>query len=445
MDLSLDAIQQFAPDDASAKAAKALVIPAKWPKLQYSEAALWGECQGSGAKPYLVQIDKSGPAFKCSCPSRKFPCKHGLALMLLWLQHQTAFANCEPPAWVCEWLNSRQSRAEKQETKKAEVVGKAATPTDPLTATKREAARRQRMAAGLTDLQRWLADNIRQGLVQLSMRPREFQEIAKRMVDAQLPGIAQRLRQLEQRVGADEDWPARILAAFGQLQLLIDGFQRLDSLPEIAQADLRTALGLSPDKDVVLASGETLTDTWLVLGQRVDEEDRLWVRRVWLQGRDTGRRALLLDFSHGTRRFDLTLITGTSLKMTLTFYPGSSPLRALVVDTPQVLPEALSPQASPSSQTLTDLTNTVAANPWQWPLPMVIDQVVPTPSHQGWQLVTSEQQSFPLRITDQDAWPLIAEAGGAPVTIFGEWDGEKLRPLSAWSAGLVWQEGATNP
>jgi uncharacterized Zn finger protein len=27
-----------------------------------------------------VSVDLSGPAFRCTCPSRKFPCKHGLAL-----------------------------------------------------------------------------------------------------------------------------------------------------------------------------------------------------------------------------------------------------------------------------------------------------------------------------------------------------------------------------
>ena len=83
MPRSVDEILQLAPDTASAKAAKGLVVPAKWPNLGATEAVLWGECQGSGSKPYQVQIDQSEPAFRCTCPSRKFPCKHGLALMLL--------------------------------------------------------------------------------------------------------------------------------------------------------------------------------------------------------------------------------------------------------------------------------------------------------------------------------------------------------------------------
>jgi hypothetical protein len=87
LNLSADELLRLAPDTASVKAAKGLVIPTKWPRLGYDEAAIWGECQGSGSKPYQTQIDLSEPAFRCSCPSRKFPCKHGLALGLLYLQH----------------------------------------------------------------------------------------------------------------------------------------------------------------------------------------------------------------------------------------------------------------------------------------------------------------------------------------------------------------------
>ena len=42
--------------------------------------------RGAGKTPYQVSVDLTGPAFRCSCPSRKFPCKHGLALLLLWVQ-----------------------------------------------------------------------------------------------------------------------------------------------------------------------------------------------------------------------------------------------------------------------------------------------------------------------------------------------------------------------
>ncbi len=49
-----------------------------------------GLCQGSGRQPYQARVDLAEPAFKCSCPSRKFPCKHGLALLLLFAKTDTA-------------------------------------------------------------------------------------------------------------------------------------------------------------------------------------------------------------------------------------------------------------------------------------------------------------------------------------------------------------------
>ena len=70
-------------------------------------AALWGECRGSAAAPYLTVIDLSGPAYRCSCPSRKFPCKHALALLLRWAEGTVPEAPGEPPGWAAGWLAAR--------------------------------------------------------------------------------------------------------------------------------------------------------------------------------------------------------------------------------------------------------------------------------------------------------------------------------------------------
>src|SRR4051812_47929336 len=95
----------LAPDPASAKAGQGLATARKWASLGFDGRAAWGECQGSGAKPYQVQVDLAEPAFKCSCPSRKFPCKHGIGLMLLFASD--AFARGARPAWVEQWLAGR--------------------------------------------------------------------------------------------------------------------------------------------------------------------------------------------------------------------------------------------------------------------------------------------------------------------------------------------------
>ncbi|MER7818614.1 SWIM zinc finger family protein, partial [Streptomyces sp. NPDC096153] len=75
----------LAPDMPSRKAGSRLGTAGPWSGTGGSGAgAVWGLCRGSGSTPYRTVVDTSGPAYQCSCPSRKFPCKHALGLLLLW-------------------------------------------------------------------------------------------------------------------------------------------------------------------------------------------------------------------------------------------------------------------------------------------------------------------------------------------------------------------------
>lgn len=77
-------IQSLAPDEPSMKSGKGLSVRNLWLTACRTERSLWGEIKGSGSKPYQTQVDLQNLAFKCNCPSRKFPCKHGIGLTLLW-------------------------------------------------------------------------------------------------------------------------------------------------------------------------------------------------------------------------------------------------------------------------------------------------------------------------------------------------------------------------
>src|SRR6267154_1101372 len=103
-------ILALAPDPASAKAGRELTVPRKWLSLGHDDLAAWGECQGSGAKPYQAQIELAEPAFRCTCPSRKFPCKHTLGLFLIFAGENAAMKKTTPPPWVADWLKSRTQR-----------------------------------------------------------------------------------------------------------------------------------------------------------------------------------------------------------------------------------------------------------------------------------------------------------------------------------------------
>jgi len=435
MDFSIEAIQQLSPDEASLKAARGLVNPAKWPLLGVNDRAFWGECQGSGSRPYQVQVDKSGPAFKCSCPSRKFPCKHGLALLLLHVQKSERFTSGELPAWVNDWLASRQEKAEKKTRVEA-------SPVDPAAKAKREMLRRQRMLAGLQELELWLKDQIRHGLARLGSDSNSSQALAARMIDAQLPSMARRVAAWPSIISRNNSWPEVLLAEFGEMQLLIDGFRRIELLPEPMQADLQTALGWVVDKEAVIADGEKICDDWLVLGQRIYEEDRLWARRVWLRAKITGRLALLLDFSHGNRQFENVFLTGSYATMTLAFYPGNAGLRALLTDNPEIKKLDVTDQWLPAEEDIVThlplLAARVAANPWQKPQPLLVSNALMHYNGKCVQLTGENGEMFSLQVSVESGWHLLAESGGKLLHVFGEWSGTQLVPLSAWNPCLVW-------
>src|SRR5882757_3261229 len=109
MVLSLAKIEALAPDQAALDAARKLFKPAAWPTLACDDAGLvWGEAQGSGATPYRVVVSEIDAGYKCTCPSRKFPCKHSLALMWIRAEGKLAFATGTPPQWVNDWLSRRR-------------------------------------------------------------------------------------------------------------------------------------------------------------------------------------------------------------------------------------------------------------------------------------------------------------------------------------------------
>jgi hypothetical protein len=172
----------LAPDPGSAKAAQAQARTAKWSETGASERAVWGLCQGSGKQPYQTTVDLSGPAYKCSCPSRKFPCKHALGLLLLWATGEVRPG--DEPEWVTSWVDQRAARAERPERKPGEVA-------DPLAAQQRASRRADRVSAGMAELASWLDDQVRQGLGGFDQRAYgELSRLAARMVDAQAPGVA---------------------------------------------------------------------------------------------------------------------------------------------------------------------------------------------------------------------------------------------------------------
>jgi SWIM zinc finger len=432
MNWTTEQIMALAPDAASAKAGQGLAAARKWLSLGVDEQAVWGLCQGSGKDPYQAQIDLTEPAFRCSCPSRKFPCKHGLGLFLLLAAQPTAFKEKKPPDWVVEWMASRAKRAEQREEKQARAEAGEKI-VDEAAQAKRAASREAKVAAGLRDLELWLRDIARGGLAAVGSQPPNFWErTAARLVDAQASGVGRLVREMAGVPASGEGWEARLLERLGKLYLLTEGFKRIAELPEATQADIRALIGWTQNQDELLRLDGT-RDRWLVLGQRVEEEDRLRVQRVWLWGERSGRAALILHFAHGQQPLDASFVTGAAIDAELAFFPGAHPLRAIVKQRhgAPAPPERISGYAK-ILDAHEAFTSAMAANPWLEKFPMSLLNVTPLRRGDAWFVRDAEGRALKLAPRFESGWTMLALSGGRGIDVFGEWDGDHLWPLSAF-------------
>jgi len=433
MDFTVEQITALAPDDSSVKAARKLLGPAKWRILQFNDEAIWGECKGSGKKPYLVRVDIQGPAFKCSCPSRKFPCKHSLALLFLLNSSRKQFTETDAPAWVAEWLESRRKRSEK----KARRAEKAAKPVDPKARKKRVDRRKENIQAGLKDLELWLLDILRQGLAALQSRePDYWNGFAARMVDAQAPGVGRIVRDMGDICSRGEpNWPARLTGMMGKLYLLAQGFSRFDALSPELQADLRTAVGWACSSEEVLERSDVLHDNFFVEGASLTDSEKIREQRIWLRGRKSGRSALLLNFAYGSQPLEVSVQSGADIEAEVAFFPGSEPQR--VIEKKRIATRN-NGESVPGFETINRAAEAIAAvcskNPWINRLPVRLDNVVPIERDNRSGFADKHNKWLPVHSGFRRFRHLAALSGGNPISVFCEWMEDSLLPLSCCSS-----------
>jgi hypothetical protein len=401
MPLDLKAIERLAPDQASLKAGAGLAKPAKWSGLGASRdgTLMWGECAGSGANPYRVMADLRDLGNKCTCPSRKFPCKHVIGLMWMEAQSLAPFPPADTPVWVTEWLARRRPGAAKaaaasepaaaknldaaqaQQEAQAAQEKQAAAPEDPKAAARREAAAAKRaedveraILETLDALEQWIGDQLRQGLSafidDVAVRCRR---IAARLVDGKAQALAGRVDELPSRLLAlpAGDRPRGAVAELSKLILLARAFRATPADPEI-----RRAVATSETREAVLSHPQALhaQGCWEVLAERVQtRRDGLVSQTVWLLNlsNDGPRFAMLLDFfpaSAGRRGSVWT--PGERFRAELVFYPGRHPLRAFLLQREVVAHEAGWPE--PQETLVEALTTPLLAQPWTLDLPLLL-------------------------------------------------------------------------
>ena len=423
--LTEDQILALAPDESSKKSGKDLANLSKWVTRAFDETALWGECQGSGSKPYQTQIDLQNIAFKCSCPSRKFPCKHGLGLFLLFARNNASFSKADAPAWVSEWISKRSEKKEKEIEKKDKPVDEAAQ-------AKRQQARQSKVKEGVEELQVWIKDIVRNGLLGIPEKGTQwFENMARRMVDAQAPGLANQIRTLADINFYKEGWQSLFLEQLVTLYLSSASFKHIDSLsPENVQ-DIRSLIGFTQSQEE-LKEQTGITDTWLVLSKQVSEVDNITTERFWLYGTKSGNYALVLQFIVRGQGATLSLSSGMFIEAELVFYPSSVPLRAII-------------KRQLSSSSVSDFTcfenwlkvsefetNLSVVLPVRGDRPYLVKQLKPVMFQNSWWLKDKDDFVMPIKNEHRIIWKLLSFGGGEAMDMAVIGKENSFEPVGIW-------------
>lgn len=351
MKLSTEHVEAIAPDQKSLAAASKLLKMNKWPQLaQGPEGLIWGSCQGSGANPYRVVADTTDLWYKCTCPSRKFPCKHALALFWLFAEKCESFAQGQdPPEWATQAVGRRRkgnAKADPKEKKadpsKSIAKASAAGQSEPKAKKKapskvKQAATRESAIQASYELENWIGDQLRSGLSQLLKDPASHcRRIAARLVDHKASALAGRVDELPARLLClpNEESLDALVAELSKWILLCRAFRNAPDREDLQRDFMR-----SESRDQLLENpiAPRVQSHWEVLGtQHNTRRDGLVQQSTWLlnlRESKKARVALLLDFfpaSSGARGSSFT--SGEQFYAELCFYPAPLLQRAVIVE-----------------------------------------------------------------------------------------------------------------
>ena len=467
--ISLEKIEAIAPDQASLVAARKLVKPSGWSGLSCDNAGLvWGECQGSGSSPYRVVISEIDAGYKCTCPSRKFPCKHNLALMWMRAEGKVPFHSAQSPEWVRDWLRRRRpspagadaaedeavpqlkslSQATAQQTEEMDPKAEARA------AAARDRSRRERedaVLAGLDDLDLWLVDQVDAGLAGFAQHAsKSCRSIAQRLVDAKASGLASRLDNLPNRIyGLPEHLRATAaLEQMGQLHLLAAAYRRQDDLNADLRADVRREIGWTQSRESLLSeeTAPSFSGFWRVVGALSEvQPDRLRRLETWLWREEVTegpRTAVLLDFvplASGQTRGAYR--AGERVGATIVYYPSARLLRALLKEITSPAQECSAPLDFPNATlaaAMAEYEDALGSVPWINVWPMRFHDARLRRSRDRTFICSAQDESVALPLMTSQATSAAPLLALERVDGFGLWDGYSFRlcfaqtPLGPW-------------
>lgn len=490
MTLDQAAVQAFAGSPDAFSRGKQLAADANWVRYGVmTDQLVWGECQGSGSTPYEVSFRLNDRKYKCTCPSRQQPCKHVVGLLLRYVQQACAIHADPPPEWAQKRLQQTSRTSSKKTSTTASTsddsstttpsdtgsdgptgtndtktgsppAGKAtvhpagssqgtqtngtapsaveqSTPSSGL-AIRIDKRRIQLTDEGITLLEQWLKDAMRQGLAALSRQSDDFwNHITTRLVDCQLSGLVGYVTTCKSLCTLEDENLCRLaLMELALLHLATRSYRQMHRLSPQQQLGLWIELGRNLREEEVRALGQRCDGQWLVVGHEksYDEDTKLFTYDYWLtnsEGRIINYRYHV--FGKGTKIKDISLLVGDTLTATWVYYPTLYPLRVAPLSY-DFVPFSFVPVGYRYINDLLEaFAQGIGQNPWLNQLPAICTDMNFVQWKELWWLRDSQGQLLPVGLynvcfTNEDVIKQIQNAH----TFFGVWSDHCFVLHSIW-------------
>jgi len=178
----------------------------------------------------------------------------------------------------------------------------------------------------------------------------------------------------------------------------------------------------------------------MVMGESRTREDRITVQRTWMCALSGGRPdvwAMVLAFGAFGNEATTEFPVGHVLHADLHWYPGGIPLRALVGHVHAgPAPADTVPLGNSIGEALAAAGWASAGEPWLERWAMCITATPASLGNGRWAL-SDTTGSIPIVSGFWGLAELVAESGGRPITLAGEWSVDGFLPLTLWAGATA--------
>ncbi|MCR6638364.1 MAG: hypothetical protein NVV82_05045 [Sporocytophaga sp.] len=322
---------------------------------------------------------------------------------------------------ACQKSSTRRKKAEKQDK-----------PVDEVAQAKRQQSRHQKVSDGIDELKLWIKDLIRNGILSAPEKPLTYWEnMAKRLIDAQSPGLSRMITNLGNTNFYTENWQGSFLDQLLKILLIIEGYHNLSALDPALQEDIKSSIGFTQNQEE-LKEQKGITDTWFVLGKQVVEEDTYTTEKYWMLGQQSNKYALILQFVFNGQGRSISLIPGSSIEAELVYYPSVAPLRAIIKSSTGSNQTVSLNSHNTWKDVLDEEVRIYSLLPFSGERPLVISNVTPVLSDNQWWLMDTAKDINLISPEFKSIYKLLAISGGNPVTIAAVGYHNTYEPIACW-------------